>query len=252
MDMKTAFLHGDIKEEIYMTTPPDTRNDGKVCKHRKAIYGLKQASRCWYLKPHEMLHGEGFHFSIVEPSVCTNHDADVLLALYVDDIIIFSSSKGQLKSTKEALTKHFFITDAGSIGYFLWLGNKLQSRTEEAQLVPERVCKIHVGEDPDERANAVDTPMELGDISNPPTEDLQTNVPFQSLLGSLMYAAVCTRPDISMAIGRLSRHLRQPSIRHLRQPSMAHWNAAKRVLRYLNGTKERLDISGRRHDLIVL
>lgn len=70
--------------------------------------------------------------------------------------------------------------------------------------------------------------MELGDLSGP-SEELPPDVPYGSLIGSLMYAGVCTRPNLSMAVGRLSRYLEKPSI--------VHWNAAKCVLKYLMATK---------------
>ncbi|MCO5579688.1 hypothetical protein L7F22_033546 [Adiantum nelumboides] len=230
MDVKTTFLHGEIDEEIYMQPPPGSEYEqGQVCRLRKAIYGLKQASRSWYLRLHQMLTNEGFRCNKVEASVYICNKNEVILAVYVDDIILISPSMEGMEKTKAILEKHFAMTDGGNLSYCIGLEFKYDQGKRERTVGQGHYVDYMMKKFRMKNAATVTTPMELGDTSGPGKE-LAPEVPYRSLIGSLMYAGICTRPDICMAVGRISRHFEKPSI--------AHWNVAKRVLRYLKRTRE--------------
>ena len=124
MDVKTAFLNGDIDETIYMVQPENfVSGDPKymVCKLKKSIYGLKQASRQWYHKFHEVIISFGFEVNPVDDCVYHKFSGSkfIFLVLYVDDILLASSDIGLLHDTKRFLAKNFEMKDLGVASFVL-------------------------------------------------------------------------------------------------------------------------------------
>ncbi|KAG8479264.1 hypothetical protein CXB51_029046 [Gossypium anomalum] len=202
MDVKTAFLNGDIEETIYMVQPENFElKDSKnmVCKLTKSIYGLKQASRQWYHKFHQIIISFGFEINIVDDCVYHKFNGSkyIFLVLYVDDILLATNDIGLLHETKRFLSKHFEMKDLGDASFILGI-------------------QIHR-----DRSRGI-----LG-LSQKSYID---KVLKRFAVGSLMYAQVCTRPDIAYIVGMLDRYLSNPGI--------DHWIAAKRVMRYLQRTKD--------------
>ena len=241
MDVKTAFLNGDLEEEVYMSQPEGFIIEGQadmVCKLKKSIYGLKQASRQWYLKFHEIITHFDFKENIVDPCIYLKISGSkfIFLVLYVDDILLASSDLGLLHATKDYLFKNFEMTDMGEASYVIGieifrdrsLGVLGLSQKVYIDKVLERFGMMTCSSSP--------VPLHKGDkldLTQCPQNELERNemekYPYASLVGSLMYAQVCTRPDISHAVGMLGRFQSNPGI--------AHWKAAKKVLRYLKGTR---------------
>ncbi|CAI7878909.1 unnamed protein product [Closterium sp. NIES-54] len=124
MDITTAFLNGILLEDIYMAQP-DGYEDGtsRVCKLKKAIYGLKQAPRCWYEKLEEVLLSGGFKTSQADHSLFLLGEGEQLLLLlvYVDDILLFSSSMEQIERTQKLLMDNFKCKMLGDVHYYLVL-----------------------------------------------------------------------------------------------------------------------------------
>ncbi|CAA7037676.1 unnamed protein product [Microthlaspi erraticum] len=215
MDVKTAFLNGDLEEEVYMRQPEGFIKEGQedmVCKLKKSIYGLKQASRQWYLKFDEIITKFGFKENIVDPCIYLKFSGSkfIFLVLYVDDILLASSDLGLLHQ---------------SLG-ILGLSQKayIDKVLEKFSMLS---CSSSV------------VPMQKGDkldLKQCPQNEMERNemhkYPYASLVGSLMYAQVCTRPDINHAVGMLGRFQSNPGV--------AHWQAAKKVLRYLKGTRNHM------------
>ena len=122
MDVKTAFLNGDLEEEVYMDQPQGFETTGKeslVCKLKKSIYGLKQASRQWYLKFNNTILSYGFVENTVDTCIYMKVTGSqfVILVLYVDDILLAANDKGMLRDVKEFLSKNFEMKDMGEASY---------------------------------------------------------------------------------------------------------------------------------------
>ncbi|UYV75442.1 hypothetical protein LAZ67_13000282, partial [Cordylochernes scorpioides] len=236
MDVQSAYLNGEIKEEIFMTQPENfvsRKYPEKVCRLKKAIYGLKQAGIVWHEKLDTELKNLGLKQLQSDNCVYIKHDEGILLvAIYVDDLIIAAEREDTLKSFKESMKRIFKIKDLGGIN--CCLGIRIQMKEDgsisidQERYIEELLAKYRMKE-----AKPISTPMDsnskLTKISSIESENEPVKkVEYQSLIGSLIYLSVSTRPDIAYAVSALGQFSNDPR----RQ----HWNAAKRVLRYLKGT----------------
>ena len=124
MDVKTAFLNGELEEEVYMTQPEgfiSEKGNNLVCKLKKSIYGLKQASRQWYMKFHNIITSFGFEENIVDQCIYIKVSGSkfTFLVLYVDDILLASNNLGLIRETKRFLSQNFDMKDIGEASYVL-------------------------------------------------------------------------------------------------------------------------------------
>ncbi|KAM2774891.1 hypothetical protein COP1_019727 [Malus domestica] len=124
MDVKNAFLNGNLEEEIYMKQLEGFIQEGRenlVCKINKSIFGLKQASRQWYLKFDEVVSSHGFEESPSDECVYIKRNGNyfVFLILYVDDILLACNNALLLRDTKRFLSKHFEMKDMGDAAFVL-------------------------------------------------------------------------------------------------------------------------------------
>ena len=124
IDVITAFLNGKLQEDIYMQQPAGYEVPGKetlVCKLKKALYGLKQSPRCWNKSFQDFLLNLGFQQSTADPCVFVNPDADsmTVITVYVDDLIVMSTTTEQLNDTKKTLPEKFKMKDMGPLHYCL-------------------------------------------------------------------------------------------------------------------------------------
>ena len=126
LDVSNAFLYGDLDEQVFMEQPPGYVAQGEsseVCVLKKAIYGLKQSPRAWFHKFSQLLFSYGFVSTVSEPTVMrkrTPHGC-VILAVYVDDIIITGGDDAEVDATKAYLAQHFVTRDLSPPRYFLGL-----------------------------------------------------------------------------------------------------------------------------------
>eukprot|EP00253_Pinus_taeda_P023500 PITA_23500 len=124
MDLKNAFLHGDLSKEIYMEQPHGFIQDSSLlCRLKKSLYGLKQAPRTWYAKMDSFLLSQNFERckSDLNVYMLTAHDSLLILVLYVDDLLITGSSASAIATVKRALRDKFLMTDMGLLHFFLGL-----------------------------------------------------------------------------------------------------------------------------------
>ena len=244
MDVKTAFLNGELDEVIYMKQPEGFIEAGKeemVCRLRKSIYGLKQASRQWYKKFDSVISSFGFTENLVDECVYlkTVGNQFIFLVLYVDDILLASSNMKLLKETKTFLSNNFDMKDLGEASYVLGIEIKRDRKQGVLGLSQQNYISKVLKRFNMETCGGGETPMSKGDKltknQSPKNEvekaDMESK-PYAKLVGSLMYAQVCTRPDLSFAVGILSRFQSNPG--------HEHWVAGKKVLRYLQRTKNHM------------
>ncbi|THH13391.1 hypothetical protein EW146_g6815 [Bondarzewia mesenterica] len=248
MDVKNAYLNGDLEETIFMEQPPGFTTPGaaeKVCHLFKTIYGLKQSSRRWYKKLCDAFLKLGFTRCSVDHGVfwkCVGKDI-LVIAASVDDLAIFSSALRLLESLKDELNKAFEMTDLGEISWLLGIEIRRDQKARTVALSQRAFIDTIVSRFNLENAKPLSTPLDpsfpLNKTQCPSTprqyEEMR-GVPFQEAIGSVMYAARRTRPDIAFSVTYLSQFMQNPG--------KAHWEGVKRVLRYLKGTREKWLVFG--------
>jgi len=241
-DIKTAYLHGTIEEELFMRHPEGFEQPGDyVCRLKKSIYGLKQAGRRWNICFTQFL--EKFELKPLKTDHCVYSNADcnlsdlskesIIIALYVDDGLILSNGGRLIERVITHLRGAFEITIGDASSYVgLQVVQGMSNIMLQQQHYIRRKAELLNMTQP----ARVDCPL------NPSVKSCKdgvsggspkktTTAPFRQLIGALMYAANGTRPDISYAMCSLSRFNQDP------KPS--HWEAAKRTMRYLISTKEK-------------
>lgn len=231
MDVKSAFLNGELEEEVYVAQPPgfiETGKEGKVLKLRKALYGLRQAPRAWNLKLDQTLLSLGFIRSPVEHAVYMKNsgNARLLVGVYVDDLIITGSSAEEVAMFKEQMKDMFSMSDLGLLSYYL--GIEVAQAEDGISLCQSAYALKILEKTGMLDCNPCQTPMEerlkLSKNGEGPKVDPTY---YRSVVGSLRYL-VNTRPDISYAVGVVSRYMESPNSQHMA--------AVKQILKYIRGT----------------
>ncbi len=248
MDVKIAFPNGNLTEDVYMIQPEgfvDPKDARKVCKLQRSIYGLKQASRSWNIRFDEVVKGFGFIKNCEEACVYKNESGSskAFLILYVDDILLIGNDEKFLNTIKESLQKSFAMKDLGEAAYILGIkiyrdrSRRLIALSQSTYI--DKVLKRFRMEN----AKKGLLPMSHGSVLSknqcPKTTDERaqmTKIPYASAIGSIMYAMICTRPDVSFALSVSSRYQSDPG--------MGHWTGVKNTLKYLNRTKEMFLVYG--------
>nr|GFB02119.1 hypothetical protein [Tanacetum cinerariifolium] len=211
MDVKTAFLNGCLDEDIYMVQPEgfvDPNYPRKVCKLQRSIYGLKQASRSWNKRFDEEIKKFGFAQNPDEPCVYQKASGSnvTFLIVYVDDIIIMRNHILSLQSVNDYLGKYFAMKDLGEASFILRIkiyrnrSKRLIGLGQNAYM--DKILKRYKMDNSkcghilmQERLNLNKTQGAL----TPEEVKCMKNVPYASVVGSIMYAVRCTGPDVAFA-----------------------------------------------------
>ncbi|KAG7662884.1 uncharacterized protein J8A68_003568 [[Candida] subhashii] len=237
MDVSTAFLNAPLTEELYMTQPTGYVSPSfphKVLRLKKSIYGLKQAPNAWHRTIDVTLRSFGFRPLPSEKCLyvarVTGHM--IMVGLYVDDLLIASSSSLVITQFKQRISACFKMRDLGVCSKFL--GLNVEQREDGIVVgASDYIESIFKAFDLDPmKVNSVETPFAPGMSlqSNLPGDPLIQPTEYRSLIGKLLYLANTARPDLAFSISQLSHYLQSPRQSHLM--------AAKRVLRYIAGTRE--------------
>jgi hypothetical protein len=233
MDVTTAFLYADIDGDIFLEQP-DGHVDKTFPKHvwklKKALYGLKQSPHLWNLVMDKFLKAHGFTPSFADPCVYIKIEAwhITIIVLYVDDLIIATSTTKALNDIKTKLHQRFKMKDLGELRYCL--GIQIRHNTDTIQMGQQNYISDILKRFDMTECNGVSTPMDRPLLSAPIIPTKPCNLPYRELVGSLQYLSVATRPAITNAVSQLSRHLSNFD--------GSHYTAAKRVLRYLKSTQD--------------
>lgn len=230
MDVKNAFLHGNIDEEIYMKQPCGLEdNTDRVCKLNKSLYGLKQAPRAWNSRFDSLMKKLGLKQS--EHDKClyfiTNDKVKVYILLYVDDILLAGNDEGELLNIKLMLENEFKMKDLGEPQCFL--GIKIDRNENGMFLSQSTYVRNLLKRFNMEDCNPSKTPMEIKPVEES-AECIVDKKPYRELVGCLMYLMSTTRPDISVAVNYYSRFQSNAT--------EVHWQGLKRILRYIKGTMD--------------
>lgn len=234
MDVTCAFLNGVLDEDIYMRQPAGfERGNGLVCKLNKAIYGLKQASRSWNRRFHDFISGLGFNRS--EHDFCLyyllQNGVVMYVVIYVDDILIVSSSEKAIWTLKRRLSEEFEMKDLREVKCFLGLNirrdREAGTMTIDQQAYVKSVLERFGMSDCKPSAIPMETRLKLEKEKD---QKKRTDKPYRELVGCLMYLMVTSRPDLSAAVTYFASFQCCPT--------NEHWVHLKRVLRYLKGTAD--------------
>ena len=234
MDVRTAFLHGDLEEQIFMEIPEGFENEDskQVCLLKKSLYGLKQAPRQWNLKFDSLMTKICFNKS--EYDSCVYFDDYTYLLLYVDDILIIGKDEHKINEVKTKLSNEFEMKDLGCARRILGIEIKRpDSNTitlSQSDYIQKLLLKYGMS-----NCKGVSTPLsqhfKLSNAQSPTTDAdrlKMDKVPYASCVGSLMYSMVCTQPDLAHAMSVVSRYISDPGTEH--------WEAVKWIMRYLKGS----------------
>lgn len=240
MDVKTAFLHGVLKERVYMEQPEGYVEKGKekmVCLLRKSLYGLKQSPREWNHRFHTFMMEQKYERSEYDPCVYMKGSSVsdiVYLLLYVDDMLIASKQPRTVQRLKEQLSQEFEMKDLGPARRILGM-DIYRDRIRGVLKLSQgdyltKVLKTFGMSD----CRAVSTPLgsqfKLQSLTKPEEQQQareMENIPYTSAVGSLMYAMVGSRPDLAYAVGVVCRFMSKPGV--------SHWLAVKWIMKYVRG-----------------
>ena len=226
-DVKTAFLHGSLDEEIYMEQPIGfTDNTDKVCRLLKSLYGLKQASRKWNERFLDFIKKMNFEISKVDPCVFIKREDGslTLMTIYVDDGLIASNDRLVIDIISKQLEKEFEVK-IGEVNCYLGLEIRRNEKgsyiCDQKSYIDKLLRKYGM-----ENSRPVATPIDSN--KHEETCDKSFNFKYREAVGCLLYLATVSRPDIAFAVSFASRYIEKPL--------SCHFVLVKRILRYLRGS----------------
>ncbi|GAQ93443.1 hypothetical protein KFL_015360015 [Klebsormidium nitens] len=233
LDVKTAFLNGELEEEIYMQQPQGYEQGGPnvVCHLKRTLYGLRQAPRAWHARLKEELGNFEFVASLADAALFSGvvDGERVYLIVWVDDILV--AARGPERIAKAHLAEKFDVRGLGEASYFLGMELARDREAHTLKLTQKKLTGKLLGRHGLASARARSVPLGAVEKLTREGEPLDTaRIPYSELIGSLLFLSVCTRPDIAQAVGALARYTSAPT--------EAHWAAALEVVRYLAGTAE--------------
>lgn len=240
IDVETAFLYGDLNEEIYMHQPEGYDDgSGRICKMLRPLYGLKQAGRCWnakftdVLKEHGMIQSKSDHCLFIR----NDNGCKMLMAIYVDDGIAAVQDEETFFTFVDELKLHFNIR-VSTLSCFLGLqveylkdGSLFLHQEAFTRKMLERFGDAKTSHIPVKKSSLkvnYSEPNDDGMIKIKEAKPLSSEVPYRSAVGTLLYLAMGTRPDIAYAVSLISRKLDNPS--------ETDWEIVQTTLRYLRNT----------------
>ncbi|VVT56898.1 uncharacterized protein SAPINGB_P005385 [Magnusiomyces paraingens] len=236
VDVKNAFLNGDLEEDIYVKPPTGIDHNtppGMVWKLNKSLYGLKQAPLCWNKKLVDKLEALGYKAAKKEPCLFykINGKDFSIIGLYVDDILTASNVPGEFERFFKGLSGYFAIKDEGGVNKFLGIRVQDSDRTISLDLEHYIADMIEVFKLSNQTAKSIPLPKKHG-LDFPQGLDARpaNQSLYRSILGKLQFAAQTARPDIAYATGKLAQYSSDPRAIHM--------DRAYHVLSYLKGTKD--------------
>jgi hypothetical protein len=215
MDVKNAFLNGDLLEEVYMQPPlgyPDSQN--QVCRLRRVLYGLKQAPWAWFAKFSFVVAQQGFTLSSYDLALFIRHTSTgiTLILLYVDDMIITGDDIAGIRDLQKFLSQQFEMKDLGTFSYFL--GLEVTSSSDGYYLSQAKYASDLLSKAGLIDSKTVSTPLELNvKLNITDGEPLSDATLYRQLLGSLIYLTV-TGPDLAYAVHLVSQFMSVPRSTH--------------------------------------
>nr|CCA19616.1 putative polyprotein [Albugo laibachii Nc14] len=232
-DVDTAFLNGILEEDVFIYTPQGVEGKPKqIFELNRSLYGLKQVATTWFKAISTVFAQMGFTKCLSDSCMFVRKGSKswVYVTLYVDDMLIGAKTIDSIKKVANELLSHFSLKILGKVRFILGIEVEYKQALQQLKISQGACIQRMVEKFNQVNAKSVFNLNVPGLFLKKSKErDLRMKSrPYRSLVGSLLYVATGTRPDIAFAVCQLSRHLEQPSEQH--------WNAAIRVLRYLKST----------------
>lgn len=226
-DIKTAFLYGELQEEVYVKQPEGFEdNTDRVCRLKKSVYGLKQAPRSWNAKFVSFMQSSGMQQSKADPCLFTRNQngKKLFIAIYVDDGLMAGSDIHEINAFMNDLKNSFKIT-SGELNNFL--GMQIVQNSDSSIFISqsgytEKMLKRFNMNN----SNKVATPCDRTECND--SKPIESQVPYREAIGCLMYLTAGTRPDIAYAVSKAARSMESPT--------QNDWTMVKRIFKYLRGT----------------
>lgn len=239
VDVIGAFLFSHVDAEIYVEQPKgfeENPDADEVCKLLKGLYGIKQGSKLWGNRLSSDLIGRGFKKMPTSPCLFYHNEKKVILIVYVDDGLIAAKTAEGLAFAKNTLHELYDISDLGPASWFLGVGIRRLTvgiAITQKSYIENTLEKFGLSD-----ARPASTPTEMGIYatlrektpSSAEDKEAMAGVPYRELVGALLFISTRTRPDICVSVGLAARRVADPR--------QVDWEGAKRILRYLKGTKE--------------
>ncbi|RHN78204.1 putative RNA-directed DNA polymerase [Medicago truncatula] len=232
LDVKSAFLQGELNEEVFVDQPQGYVEKGdelKVYKLRRALYDLKQAPRAWYSRIEAYFTKEGFERCPYEHTLfvkLSERGNILIVCFYVDDLIFTGNDENMFKEFKKSMEKEFNMSDLGKMHYFL--GVEVIQNEEGIYICQRKYVTDLLERFGMEKSNLSRNPIAPGCKLIKDENGVKVDATkYKQIVGCLMYLAA-TRPDLMYVLSLISRFMNCPTELHM--------HAVKRVLRYLNGT----------------
>lgn len=240
-DISNAFLNSKTEFEVFMKQPDGFAVKGKehlVCRLLKTIYGLKQGPHDWYHTLDAVFVKLGFRRAPSDPSVwvwAQNGDRIVIPA-WVDDLLVATNSIALREKLSKDLSAQFKMRDMGPVSHILGMEVKRDRPNKILYLSQSKYTKEIIERFPTTGSRSVTTPtdpnihLHTDQCPEPDTSESRemSKIPYLAAVGSLIYLAIGTRPDISYAVSSVSRFGKNPG--------MIHWQAVLRIFKYLQHT----------------
>jgi hypothetical protein len=231
IDFKQAFLNATLQEDVHIEIPEgydisDSERSTKVLHLIKSLYGLKQAPREWYLMLKGALLKMGFEQSTADPGIFFRDG--VYLLLYVDDQLIMGPDMDKIKQAIRDIAKDFVITDMGPAKMFL--GVEIDRKKDSITLSQKRYTLSLLKKYATHGGHTVSSPAIPHSKDEANSSEMSRSKDYAEIVGALLYLSTWTRPDISFAVGKLTRHMQNPRL--------IDYVDATRVLNYLKGTTD--------------
>ncbi|KAM0072744.1 putative RNA-directed DNA polymerase [Helianthus debilis subsp. tardiflorus] len=233
LDIQNAFLHGDLKETVYLQQPPgfiDPQRPDHVCLLHKSLYGLKQAPRAWFHRLSSALIALGFRGSKTDPSLFIYSVGNTLLYMlvYVDDIILTGNNPAAIDNIVHRLSTTFAVQDLGKLSYFL--GIEIVQHGKDILLSQKKYIFELLGRAGLSQAKPVSSPMTTSaNLTLGDSAPYDNPVQYRQIVGALQYVTL-SRPDLTFGVNKVCQFMHSPTVNH--------WSAVKRILRYLRVTSD--------------
>ncbi|KAD4584618.1 hypothetical protein E3N88_22219 [Mikania micrantha] len=231
LDVKTAFLHGELNEEVFVKQPEGFEKKGheeKVYKLTKALYGLKQAPRAWNLKLDGVMKDNKFTRCKLEQAVYTKHSRNsiTIVVIYVDDLLVTGNNSEEINQFKTQMRQRFEMSDLGLLSYYL--GLEVSQGNQGIKITQTNYARKILKLAGLAECNPTKFPMEPGLRLTKEDDSREVNATeYRKIIGCLRYLTH-TRPDLLYAVGYTSRYMQTPRV--------THQQAVKHILRYIKGS----------------